>query len=118
MSIYGSAVMSQGHMSYATASLDFSAAAVILVSILGYLPPIAAVLAIIWYVLQIWESRTIQTYISKRHERTIIRLTAKLAALNLRSDAQAAGVELKAAAKAAATNLVAATAPAKLPGEK
>jgi hypothetical protein len=35
-------------------------------TLLGWLPPIAALFAIVWYALQIWESRTVQGWLSRR----------------------------------------------------
>ena len=59
---------------------------------IGYLPYVAATVAVIWYIIQIWESRTIQAWWTNRQlvrrSRKIARLkaaekviTAKLSAL-------------------------------------
>lgn len=74
-------------------------------TILGLLPAVAATVAIIWYAIEIWESRTVRAWVAKRHERKIMRLNARLAALQLRSSAEAASLELKSAAQAAAQTL-------------
>lgn len=95
--------MSQGPVM--NASLDLGAAAAILAALAGYLPPIAAILAIAWYLLQFWESRTLQAYMQKRAQRRIVTLTAKLAALQLQTSADVAATEIKNAAKAAAQDL-------------
>lgn len=86
-------------------TIDVAGAIAVLSSLLGWVSPLAALIAVIWYVIQIWESRTIQAWVQKRHERKIIRLAAKLAALQLRSSANAASMELKGAAEAAAQTL-------------
>lgn len=95
--------MSQGPTMNAT--FDAGAAAAIFATLLGWLPPIAAVLAILWYLLQFWESRTLQSFMQKRVQRKIMRLTARLAALQLHATADAAAIEIKGAAKQAAAEL-------------
>lgn len=90
------------HVSY---TFDAAGVFAIVASLLGWLPPVAAVVAIAWYLIQIWESRTIQSWVLKRHERRIVRLAAKLAELKLQSAASAASIELKGAAHAAAQTL-------------
>lgn len=95
--------MSQGPTMNAT--FDAGAAVAIVASFVGYLPPIAAVLAILWYLLQFWESRTLQSYMRARTRRKILRLTAQLAALQLHSAADAAAADLKLTAKVAAKDL-------------
>lgn len=95
--------MSQGPTMNAT--FDAGAAVAIVASFVGYLPPIAAVLAILWYLLQFWESRTLQAYMQKRTQRKIMRLTARLAALQIHATADAAATDLKLTAKAAAQDL-------------
>lgn len=74
-------------------------------SFAGLFPAIAALAAVIWYVINIYESRTVQTWVQRRHERRIVALSAKLASLQLRTAARAAGMELKGAAEAAAQTL-------------
>jgi uncharacterized membrane protein YccC len=86
-------------------TFDGAAAMAILASLAGWLPPAAAVIGIIWYAIQIWESRTLQDWVQRRYARKIVRLAAKLAALQLHSEANAASIELRGAAKAAAQTL-------------
>jgi hypothetical protein len=38
-------------------------------TLMHFLPPIAAVLAIIWYCLEIYESETVKHYFARRHRR-------------------------------------------------
>jgi len=49
--------------------LDWVSAGAVIGSIAGILPPIAAVFAIIWYCIQIYESKTVQNWIRRRKER-------------------------------------------------
>ena len=45
---------------------DLSAIGAILGSLAGYLPPMAALIGILWYAIQIWESDTVQHLRSRR----------------------------------------------------
>ena len=60
---------------------DVLGAGAIVGSLLGYLPLAAAFLALIWYVIQIWESRTVQHWWRNRVEikraKKLVRLRAK-----------------------------------------
>lgn len=60
---------------------DVLGAGAVVGSFLGYLPPAAAFLALIWYVIQIWESRTVQHWWRNRQEvkkaKRLVRLRAK-----------------------------------------
>jgi hypothetical protein len=49
-----------------TTVIDFASAGAILTAFLGYLPPIAALAAIIWYVVQTYESKTVQRWVRLR----------------------------------------------------
>ena len=57
------------------------AGAVIVTAIIGWLPYIAAAIAILWYVIQIWESRTVQHWHENRRmvrkAKRVARLKAK-----------------------------------------
>lgn len=46
-------------------TVDVAAAGSIVASIAGYLPAIAALAAIIWYGVQIWESKTVQRHVRR-----------------------------------------------------
>lgn len=52
-------------------------------SLAGILPPFAALLAIVWYAIQIRESVTVRQWLAKRRNRRIVKLQAKLVALKL-----------------------------------
>lgn len=47
-------------------------------TLLGYFPAIAAVVALIWYLIQISESDTVQRYLMNRRRRKLARLKARL----------------------------------------
>ncbi len=53
--------------------VDGVAAGAILGSIMGYLPAIAALAAIVWYSVQIYESKTVQKYVRLRRIRGVRR---------------------------------------------
>ncbi len=44
----------------------------------GWLPPAAALIALVWYVIQIYESDTIQKWIRGRRVRKIARMKARV----------------------------------------
>lgn len=52
--------------------------AAIVGTIVGLLPPFAAGIALIWYSIQIYESKTVQTFIRRRRERKIAALKRRL----------------------------------------
>lgn len=47
-------------------------------TIFGWLPPAAALIALIWYVIQIYESATVQKWIRTRRTRKIARMKAQV----------------------------------------
>lgn len=51
--------------------LDMLAAGAVFGTIVSWLPPISAALGIIWFLIQIWESRTVQAFVDKhmRHSK-------------------------------------------------
>jgi len=51
----------------------------IVVAFLGYFPAVAAIVALIWYGIQIYESHTVQRWLSTRRERKIATLRKDLA---------------------------------------
>lgn len=56
---------------------------VILTTLLGYAPAFAAMIAIIWYLIQIYESKTIQRWFESRLRRKLVRLHSEAAHLEL-----------------------------------
>lgn len=92
---------------------DVVAGGAIVSTLLGYLPAFAAVLGVIWYAIQIWESKTVQEWNVRRVKRNkeikIARLRAKqkvlvaeLDALEVVRAAQVTATERVESAKAAA----------------
>lgn len=49
--------------------MDAGAAGAVVGSILGWLPPIATLGAIIWYAIMIYESKTVQGWLQKRADK-------------------------------------------------
>lgn len=47
-------------------------------SFAGWAPAIAAVVALIWYLIQIFESKTVQRWMSERRMRKLARLKARV----------------------------------------
>ena len=53
-------------------------------TVMGWLPAVAAVVALIWYVIQIVESKTFQRWYSRRRARKIKRLQEQVKMLQMR----------------------------------
>jgi uncharacterized protein (DUF2062 family) len=49
-------------------SLHAVSATIALGAIAGVLPPLAALVAILWYAIQIWESKTVQNWFKRKRE--------------------------------------------------
>ncbi len=60
------------HLKALTHVADTISAGAILGTFAGYLPPLAALVATVWYIVQIWESHTVQKWVRlhMRHRRT------------------------------------------------
>jgi hypothetical protein len=56
-------------------TVDVISAAAIVGSLMHWLPPLAAVLAVVWYVLQIYESQTVQGWL--HHRKVVKRLKSR-----------------------------------------
>jgi hypothetical protein len=52
-------------------------------SLFGLIPALAALLAVIWYALEIYENRTVQRWVRARKLRKLVRLRARAVALEL-----------------------------------
>lgn len=61
------------------------AGSAIITSILGIVPVVAALVALIWYVIQIYESATVQRWLSLRRVRKLARLKARVLMLEAQS---------------------------------
>lgn len=51
---------------------------VIVSTVAGWAPPIAATVALVWYLIQIYESATVQRWIALRRVRKLARLKARV----------------------------------------
>lgn len=69
--------MDSSHSIQAWVGNLFSAGA-IAGALLGWLPIIAAAVGAVWYLIQIYESATVQHYLAARRERKIARLKARV----------------------------------------
>ena len=70
---------------------DAISAGAIVAVLLGYLTPVAAFVALVWYLIQIWESRTIQHW---RQNRQMVRKARRIA--RLRAKEKVISVQLEA----------------------
>lgn len=52
-------------------------------SIIGWLPATAATIAVIWYMIQIYESKTVQRWLSGRLQKKLLKLHAEAAKLEM-----------------------------------
>lgn len=55
-------------------------AGTIMGTLAGALPPLAAAVAVLWYLIQIWESQTVQKSLHRRRRRHLRRRRAKAVA--------------------------------------
>lgn len=60
-------------------------ASAIVGTILGFLPALAAAIGMIWYLIKIYESATVQRWVAARRTRKIARLKAKVLLMEARS---------------------------------
>ena len=60
-------------------------ASAIVGAIAGWLPALAAIVGLIWYLIQIFESATVQRWTAARRTRKIARLKAKVMMMEARS---------------------------------
>lgn len=52
--------------------------AAIVTSLVGFLPAFAAMIALAWYLIQIYESKTVQHWLLMRRSRKLVRLKARV----------------------------------------
>lgn len=70
--------MDDAHARILTHVADTISAGAILGTFLGLLPPLAALAATIWYIVQVWESHTVQKWWRlHRHKRRTYRATRR-----------------------------------------
>jgi len=53
-----------------------TAAGIVISAVLSFLPPTAAMVALVWYFIQIWESKTVRGWVSRRRTRKLARMKA------------------------------------------
>lgn len=73
----------------AAVTIDILSAGAIAATLMQFLPPIAAMAGIIWYAIQIWESKSVQRWWVTHQHRTQVRKLA-LASANAQLAAEAA----------------------------
>lgn len=56
---------------------------VIVSAIIGWLPAAAALIAVIWYLVQLYESKTIQRFLDRRLRKKLVKLHSEAARLEL-----------------------------------
>jgi hypothetical protein len=71
------------NMTVGDAVIHATAAGSILSTVAGWLPPAAALLAVVLYTLQILEHKTVRDWFARRRLRKIARMKAKLVKLEL-----------------------------------
>lgn len=86
--------------------IDTVSAGAIIGAILGLLPALAALGAIVWYLIQIYESRTFQHWIANLRMKNRARKLARLRARHKVLEAQMEALGIKKAARVAARELV------------
>jgi hypothetical protein len=72
-----------------------TAAGVVVGAVFSFLPPVAALVALVWYFIQIWESATVRAWIAKRRTRKLARMKAEVIMLEARMRPPLDGPELK-----------------------
>ncbi len=60
---------------------NWLSAAAVLGTLAGWLPPLAALIAAVWYCIQIYESDTFQSWMERRRAKHVAYLEAKIAKL-------------------------------------
>jgi hypothetical protein len=72
-----------GHTNWITWVWHSLAGSAVVGSLAGFLPPLAAVMAVIWYAIQIHESKSVRNWLHRRREKRIVAIQSKLASLQL-----------------------------------
>lgn len=88
------------------AGTQMTAIAAFVATAAGYLPFILALLPAIYYLILIWESKTVQGFIERRRQRRLVKEAAKVQARALVLNAQVAAGAKVADAKVDAVTLV------------
>lgn len=69
-------------------------------TLVGWTPAIAAIVALIWYIIQIYESATVQRWLANRRVRKLARLKARVLMLEAQGKPPLPGPETGGAASA------------------
>lgn len=85
---------------------DVVAGGTIVSTLLGYVPAAAAALGVLWYAIQIWESRTVQEWKERRVAAHKVAKLARLQAQHKIIVAELEALEVVRAAKSVATEKV------------
>lgn len=83
-----------------------ASAGAIVFAILGWLPPLAALVGLIWYCIQIHESKTMQDWLKRQRVRKINALRAQLLVLTTAEKVEDIKVAVKEAGAAAVKDIV------------
>jgi hypothetical protein len=67
---------------------NVTSVAAIIGSLLGYVPAVAGLVALVWYFIQIYESQTARRWLTNRRVRKIAKLRAKLILLEAQHHVQ------------------------------
>lgn len=59
------------HYQVMVLAADAISAGALLASFIGWAPPLAALGALAWYVIQVWESKTVQGWLHRRKQRKL-----------------------------------------------
>lgn len=62
-------------------------------TMLGWTPAVAAIVALVWYLIQIYESTTVQRWLATRRNRKLARLKARVLMMEARSKPPIPGPE-------------------------
>lgn len=73
--------MDAQHTSVVTWIANIVSGVTIISALTAIIPPVAAIVAVIWYVIQIKESTTYQGWLAKRRHTRLAKLRAEIAAL-------------------------------------
>ena len=71
-------------------TVDAIGAGAIVAAFVGYIPALAAAVAMVWYLVQLWESRTVQHW---RENRTMVRKAKRIARLKAKEKVITAQLE-------------------------
>jgi chromate transport protein ChrA len=65
----------------------------IVTTIFGWLPPAAALIAFVWYIIQIYESATVQKWIRSKRIRKIARMKAQVLLMEAQNKGDLPGLD-------------------------